>query len=314
MKIAELLLEGKKALSDGKPLSSGSETSGLEEKVRNASCALDAEVLLAHVLDMSREELMRDSSEEVSEDEQALYLKYIEQVLNGRPIAYIAGKKEFYGMDFYVDERVLIPRPETEMIVDEVLDWLGGRSCSEDAEGVEDVDLTEEIRMLDVGTGSLNITSAIIRHYGHIYAHAIDISDDALEVARINVESHGLETHVEIYQSDLLSAVDEVDFDIIVTNLPYIGEKVNRNVSANVEKYEPSSALFGGVDGLELYKKLIQQILDKKIDFKLLVGEFGFGQASDVKLMLNKFFEQGFEWEIKSDLAGILRIFVVRKV
>ncbi len=71
---------------------------------------------------------------------------------------------------------------------------------------------------------------------------------------------------------------------------------------------------FGGVDGLELYKKLIQQILDKKIDFKLLVGEFGFGQASDVKLMLNKFFEQGFEWEIKSDLAGILRIFVVRKV
>ncbi len=290
MKIVELLLEGKRELSNGN------------------SASLDAEVLLAHVLDCGREALIRDSQEEVTEDDRQVYLKYVEQVSQGKPVAYLTHEKEFYGMDFYVDERVLIPRPETEMIVDEVLGWLAGRSSSDGA------DLSREIRMLDVGTGSLNITSAIIRHFGHVYAHAVDISEEALEVARINRDSHGLETHVEIYQSDLFSNVDDKDFDIIVTNLPYIGEKVNRNVNEDVEKYEPSAALWGGGDGLELYKKMIQQILDKNIDFNLLVGEFGSGQVDAVSVMLSNFFEQGFEWEIKADLAGIPRIFVVRRI
>ena len=306
MKISELLLEGKRGLSDGKEDSSDS--LGLEERVQNAVCSLDAEVLLAHVLDCSRENLIRDSQEEVSEDDRQVYLKYVEQVVQGKPVAYLTHQKEFYGMDFYVDERVLIPRPETEMIVDHVLDWLVDKSRKDDA------DLSREIRMLDVGTGSLNITAAIIRHFGHVYSHAVDISEEALEVARINSESHGLETHAEIYQSDLLSNVDETDFDIIVTNFPYIGEKVNRNVSADVEKHEPSSALWGGDDGLELYKKMIQEILDKNIDFNLFVGEFGSGQVDAMSAMLSKFFEQGYRWEIKADLAGIPRMFIVEKV
>jgi release factor glutamine methyltransferase len=295
MKINELLLEGRKKLSD------------LTEGADSSISALDSEVLLAYVLGCSREELLRDADScEVDDIDHKLFLKYCIEVAGGRPVAYVTGKKEFYGLDFYIDERVLIPRPETEMIVDEVLGWLGGRS---------DETREKEVRLLDVGTGSLNITTAIVRKHGHVFAHAVDISDEALEVAQMNREAHGLETHVQLYQSDLLSAVEETDFDVIVTNLPYIGEDMHRNLDSSVERFEPSQALFGGSDGLELYKKLIQQILDKNVRFDLLVGEFGYGQAEAVEEMLNKFFDQdsGCLWEVKKDLAGIPRIFVVKK-
>ena len=288
MVINELLLEGRKRLSDG----------------ADASGALETEVLLAHVLGCSREELLRDGvSREVDSSDEALFFKYVDEVAEGKPVAYITGLKEFYGMDFYVDERVLVPRPETEMVVDEVLDWLGGNQ----ARFVEN----REAKMLDIGTGSLNITAAIVRHFGHVYAHAVDVSEDALEVARMNREAHGLETHVELYESDLLSNVDEKRFDVIVANLPYLAE--------NVLKFEPSCALFGGSDGLELYKKLIQQISDKKLGFDLMVWEFGFGQAPAMREMLSKFFDQGFcgrkyEWELKNDLSGVPRIFVVKRI
>jgi release factor glutamine methyltransferase len=310
MTINELLLEGRKRLSREES------ALGLEARVQEAVIALEAEVLLAHVLDVSREDLIRDgvstlSGVAPSDGDRDLFFKYCDEVSGGKPIAYITREKEFYGMDFYVDERVLVPRPETEMIVDEVLSWLASRA-EEDKE--------KEIRLLDVGTGSLCITAALIRHYGHIFAHSVDISEDALEVARINRDSHGLETHVEVYWSDLLSEVDEQDFDVIVANLPYIGEGESKIVDSGVERNEPSSALFGGDSGLELYKKMIQQILDKKVRFDLMVCEFGAEQVDAVKEMLNNFFEQeeggvsGYEWGIKSDLAGIPRIFIVRRV
>jgi len=314
MTINELLLEGRKRLS--RKESADSSSSGLETRVQDAAIALESEVLLAHVLDVRREDLIRDgeSLEEgvaPEDSDRDLFFKYCDEVSSGKPIAYITRSKEFYGMDFYVDERVLIPRPETEMIVDEVLTWLAARPQEEQ---------DKEVRMLDVGTGSLCITAALIRHYGHIFGHAVDISEDALEVARVNRDAHGLDTHVEIYWSDLLSEVDERDFDVIVANLPYIGEGESKIVDPGVEKNEPSGALFGGENGLELYKKMIQQIFESGVSFNLMICEFGDGQVSGVKEMLNNFFEQGggqgigYEWEIKSDLAGIPRIFIVRRV
>jgi release factor glutamine methyltransferase len=306
MTINELLLEGRKRLSRKESVS------GLEAHVQDAVIALEAEVLLAHVLGVRREDLVRDgtSLEEgvaPGDSDRDLFFKYCDEVSSGKPIAYITGSKEFYGMDFYVDERVLVPRPETEMIVDEVLDWLAARPQEEQ---------DKEVRMLDVGTGSLCITAALIRHYGYIFGHAVDISEDALEVARVNRDAQGLDTHVEIYWSDLLSEVDERDFDVIVANLPYIGEGDSKIVDSGVEKNEPSSALFGGETGLELYKKMIQQILDSGMNFNLMVCEFGDGQGAEVEKMLSNFFEQGsgYEWGVKSDLAGIPRIFIVRRV
>lgn len=289
MTIKELLIEGSKRLS------------------RSPSKDLDCEVLLGFVLGISREKLLGDFFWEVPEGDASLYLRYVDEVASGKPVAYVTHSREFYGLDFYVDERVLIPRPETEMVVEEVLGFLR-ENVSKFA--------GRDALVLDVGTGSLCITAAILKNFENAFAYAVDVSEGALEVARMNREYHGLETHCEIFQSDLLSNVEEREFDVIVANLPYVTDDASGELlSESVKKFEPGSALFGGGDGLELYKKLIQEIVEKKVEFDLLVCEFGFRQAAFVRELLSKNFDQGkFGWEIKKDLAGIDRIFVVRKV
>lgn len=289
MTIKELLVEGSKRLS------------------RSSSKDLDCEVLLGFVLGISREKLLGDFFWEVPEGDASLYFKYVDEVAGGKPVAYITHSREFYGLDFYVDERVLIPRPETEMVVEEALGFLR-ENVSKFA--------GRDALVLDVGTGSLCITAAILKNFENAFAYAVDVNEDALEVARMNREYHGLETHCEIFQSDLLSNVEEAKFDVIVANLPYVTDDASGELlSESVKKFEPGSALFGGGDGLELYKRLIQEIVEKKVEFDLLVCEFGLGQVASVRELLSKNFDQaGFKWEIKKDLAGIDRIFVVRKV
>lgn len=288
MTIKELLIEGSKRLS------------------RSPSKDLDCEVLLGFVLGISREKLLGDFFWEVPEGDASLYFKYVDEVAGGKPVAYITHSREFYGLDFYVDERVLIPRPETEMVVEEALGFL--------KENVSKFTGRDAV-ILDIGTGSLCITAAILKNFENAFAYAVDVSDSALEVAAMNREYHGLETRCQIFQSDLLSNVEETKFDVIVANLPYVGGGEGNLLDKNVEDFEPGSALFGGSDGLELYKKLIQEIIEKKVEFDLLVCEFGFGQAASVCELLSKNFDQaGFKREIKKDLAGIPRVFVVKRI
>jgi release factor glutamine methyltransferase len=287
MDISSLLEEGRGKFSDG-----GTDLVNL-----------DVEVLLAYTLGVSREYLAMNPGEDAPDPDAELYRGYLARRVAGEPVAYIVGGKEFYGMDFVVDKRVLIPRPETEMIVDEALAFI--QAMGEEARG----------QILDVGTGSLCIAASILVNAPGFYAHAVDISDDALEVARINREYHGLEERVEIYQSDLLANVDEKAFDVIVANLPYIGRIENDTATENVKKFEPGDALYGQADvansdGLELYKLLVQQLREKEVGFNLLIGEFGAGQEEAVSELLSKYFVH---YEIKKDLAGIPRIFVVRQ-
>jgi release factor glutamine methyltransferase len=278
MTIKELLVEGEKRLS-----------------------RLDCEVLLSYVLGVSREKLFSDFFWEVPATDEKLYFKYVDEVAGGKPVAYVTNSREFYGLDFYVDERVLIPRPETEMVVDEALKFLNDHSSDY---------IDRDALVLDVGTGSLCITAAILRNFENCFAHSVDVSEGALEVAKMNREYHGLETRCQIYQSDLLSNVEEREFDVIVANLPYVEDG---GADENVRKFEPVKALFGGGDGIELYKKLIQEIIEKKVKFDLLVCEFGFGQEASVCTLLSKNFDQRkFKWEVKKDLAGIPRIFIVQ--
>ena len=302
---------------------------------RKGTASLDAEVLLAFALGEEREYLVAHSEEEVDDGNAEVYRKYVEKAASGVPIAYLTHSKEFYGMDFYVDDRVLIPRPETEMVVEEVLEYFRGSdfACelSKRAGIVDDSISVGKLKLgcgtlLDVGCGSLCITAAVCHGFDEVYAHALDISEDALDVARINSEYHDLEGRVEIYQSDLLSSVDETEFDVIVANLPYIGEAEFDTAVDEVRDNEPGSALYGeegsaGGDGLALYKKMIQEIKHGNIEFNLLVCEFGAKQEKGVKAMLSNFFDQDldedggrkYNWEIKSDLADIPRIFVVSK-
>ena len=260
---------------------------------------LESELLLAHVLGVEREYLISNAEEDVEMALVDLFYKYVEMIRRGAPIAYITNEKEFFGLNFFVDKRVLVPRPETEMIVEKVLEYFRSH------------DNGRVFRILDVGTGSGAISVALAKNFDKQELIALDISPEALEVARINVDQHGVEDKIQLVESDLLEAIDdEENFEVIVANLPYIGVDTNSFVEAKVSDHEPKSALFAGSDGLDLYKKMFQQISGKKIVFKLLVGEFGFGQESDVMMLLSKYFDQN--WTIEKDLAGIPRIFIVK--
>lgn len=273
------------------------------ESFKDYDALLDLEVVMSHLLGVDRSYLISHGDFEVDDFDSKLFDSYVERIRNGEPVAYIVNEKEFYGLNFYVDKRVLVPRPETEQIVDIVIKYIGENKVD-----------GEKFRVVDVGTGSGNIAVSIAKHFengGDIsQIDAVDVSNEALEVAKININQHGVEHLVFAYQSDLLDVFEEdEDCGIIVSNLPYIGEVKNKFVSENVEKFEPNVALFGGNDGLELYKKMFQQVIEKRLKFNLIAGEFGFSQREEMEKLLNKYFEHKFE--IKKDLAGIDRIFIV---
>lgn len=263
----------------------------------NENALLNSEILLSYVLGISREELFVCNNEELESALIKLFEQYLQRISLGEPVAYITKNKEFFGLDFYVDQRVLVPRPETELLVERGVAFLQNRA---------------DARVLDVGTGSGNIAialgSAVYESIDLI--DAIDLSEEALSVARINVEQHGLGEKIHVFQSDLLNALDEdCHYDLITANLPYIGEQTNDYVAHGVEKFEPNLALFAGGDGLELYKKLFQQLRQKRIQFDLMIGEFGLGQTQALGKLLDQFFDH--KWKVRQDLAGIDRMFVV---
>lgn len=283
MRVKELLNDGKALLGD------------------RENSSLDAELVLANVLGVSREYLFSHDDEEIETELIDLFSNYIKRIKEGEPVAYILKEKEFYGFNFFVDNRVLVPRPETEQIVERVFEFIDKNDDDE-----------KLFRVLDVGTGSGNIAVALAKHERISEVLALDVDRNALEVAEINVEQFSLEREVQLVESDLLDAVEEgEEFDIIVSNLPYIGTVKNNYVSSSSEKYEPHVALFGGEDGLELYKKMFQQVVEKRVSFDLLIGEFGFAQENIMSELLDTNFAH--KWVVEKDLAGIERVFMVSK-
>jgi release factor glutamine methyltransferase len=278
---------------------------GVEMLSISDGALLNCEVLLGHVLGYETEQLITNCDEEVEDNLAKLFLEYIRRVDDGEPVEHITNSKEFYGLDFYVDNRVLIPRPETEQIVERLITYIDANQ-----------ELGRHFRLLDVGTGSGNIPISVLSHYlGRSdevidYFDALEVSEEALEVARINAGQHGIEDKIRLLQSDLLEVIDEgQEYDAIVANLPYIGEEKHRFVSAAAQKYEPNVALFGGNDGLQLYRRMFEELRDKNIGFELMMGEFGFAQSEDMAELLAEFYEG--RSAIVPDLAGIDRIFIV---
>lgn len=251
----------------------------------------EMEVFLAYLLSCDRLTLIANSNEEVSVEKLAALQKGWLEIQAGKPIAYLTHVKEFYGLPFYVDERVLIPRPETEILVDLVLKYAKNS-------------------VLEIGTGSGAIACSVKKLRPDLKVLATDISKEALEVANKNCVQHGVE--VELIESDLLTKVPHERFDVLVANLPYIGTVLHAAIEENVGKFEPHLALFGGEDGLDLYRRLFEQILERDGQFKWIMGEIGFSQG-EALIALTQAILPTYKCTISRDLQSLDRYFVLER-
>ncbi len=259
---------------------------------------LALEILLSHAISKPKEYVFAHPEENVSDDNIKKFTSFVKRHFNGEPVAYITGEKEFYGMTFHVDNRVLIPRPETEYLVDKVIETINKRGY------------VESPHILDVGTGSGNIAVAIAYNLSDVKITACDISNEAIEVAKKNIERYNLCGRVNVFWSDLLKGLNDEKYDIVVANLPYIGTEKHNFVSIETKNYEPHEALFGGFDGLRIYENLFEQMCKLKETPDYVFGEIGFLQGDELKKIVKRFYPKAFV-SIEKDLSGLDRYFII---
>jgi release factor glutamine methyltransferase len=236
----------------------------------------DAELLLLHTLSLPRTALILDPNRPLTETEQTAYDRLINRRAAGEPIQYITGEQEFYGLALRVTPAVLIPRPETELLVEAVLQRLPS---------------TSPLRIADIGTGSGAISIALAVHRPNAQFTTLDISPAALAIARENAATHQVADRIRFLESDLLSAVADPDsdappFDAVVSNPPYVPEADRATLHPQVRDHEPATALFAGPDGLTIYARLIPQAHAALPPGGLLALEFGHGQRDALAALL----------------------------
>ena len=220
------------------------------------------------------------------------FLEIIEKRKQNYPLQYIFGKWEFYGLELFVDESALIPRFETEILVDEILKL----DCKKD-------------KILDIGCGSGAISLALAENLKKSYVYGIDINKEAIKLSNKNKEKLNLK-NVEFFESDIFSNIKEKNFDIIVSNPPYIDEVEMKTLEKELS-FEPQNALYGGKDGLFFYKKIISGSLDYLSAYGVLAFEIGYNQ---MKIISNLLIENGFEILLqKKDFAGFDRIIICKR-
>ena len=250
---------------------------------------LESELLLRQVLGVSRVQLYQDLHRELSFEEKVAFEQLIGRRLSGEPIAYITGHREFYGLDFYVDRGVLIPRPETELLVERALGLAREKPVGSIA---------------DVGTGSGAIAVSLALNLPRARIYATDVSEAALRVARLNCRRHGVADRVCLLEGDLLDPLPE-PVDLIVANLPYVTEAEVRK--QGLAAFEPELALNGGYDGLEKVRDLCGKLDEKLYPEGTLLLEIGLGQSQTVAGLLRGLFPLA-RIEITPDLSGIDRV------
>ncbi len=255
---------------------------------------LDAEVLARHALGWDRARLLTDGRDPMPPDVDRRFSALIERRATREPVAFITGHREFWGLDFEVSTDVLIPRPETELIVEAVCERRNrGRSVR---------------TIVDVGTGSGCLAIALAREFPDARVVAIDISAAALNVAARNAARHQVERRVTFVRGDLLEPV-RGPVDVIVSNPPYVPSGVE--LSPDIVRFEPPVALYSGQDGLTLVKRLVGDARSRLTDDGLFAVEFGLGQDDDVRAFAR---EAGWrDVAVKEDLQGIPRVAVMMK-
>ncbi len=293
MRIREWLEHGEALLSEGPH----------EDRARR-----DAETLLLHHIGKNKAWLMAHDDEEFAGASAADYEALLRRRLNGEPIQYITGECEFYGLPFRVTPDVLIPRPETEHLVEKIIE-LGGAVLNVSRPNRRKRGLDGALSILDVGTGSGAIAIALATQLPDAIITATDISSSALAVAQENAKRNGVV--IRFLEGDLFAPVAGEQFEIIVSNPPYVPNTDRALIAVEVREHEPAVALFGGTDGLDIYRRLIPAAHSALVSGGYLAFEFGFSQVNDVESLLN---QAGFEnIEFIHDLQGIPRVACAQK-
>lgn len=282
---------------------------------RVPSHTLAAELLLLHVLDRDRAWLYTHSEDALDPAAAEKYFALISRRAAGEPTQYLTGKQEFWGLEFEVTPAVLIPRPETEHVIEVALERLGARGIK--------INMTTgapspTLRVADVGTGSGCLAVALVHELPHAEVFATDISPAALDVARRNATRHGISDRIHFLQTDLLGSLFSESriaghaFHLVVSNPPYVARDEASSLQREVREHEPESALFGGQTGIEIYARLTEQAAALLAPRGVIVLELGHGAAENVRQVL----QQQHHWSnisITNDLAGIPRVLAAER-
>jgi release factor glutamine methyltransferase len=265
---------------------------------------MNAELLLMFTLGCDRAYLYAHPERNLTTDERARYEAALSERAGGVPAQYITGHQEFWGMDLIVTPAVLIPRPETEHVIETVLEL--AKTQKSEKQGCP----PHTVRIVDVGTGSGCIALALAHELPHAEIRAVDVSGAALEIARVNAARHQLEKRIHFQEADLLAGCEDNFFDFIVSNPPYVGESEEDEVQLEVRKFEPRGAVFAGPSGLETIARLIPQAHAALRSRGWLVTEISGTIAKGAKKLLRGWGGM----RIVDDLQGIPRVIAARKI
>jgi release factor glutamine methyltransferase len=260
-----------------------------------ATARRDAELLLMHASSLSRAALIAYPGRELAPAQAQAFEASLHRRLRHEPVQYITGTQEFYGLDLAVSAAVLIPRPETEHLVESVLEL---------------VPHDRPLAIADIGTGSGAIAIALAANLPLATLTAVDLSPAALAMAEANARTHHLGSRIRFLLSDLLDALPPGGerFDVIVSNPPYVPSGEAASLHPQVREHEPASALYAGKDGLAVYRRLIPQARDRLKDGGLLALEFGYGQGEEMARLLTGWQDLRFV----DDLQGVPRVAICR--
>ena len=293
------------------------------------SFTLAAELLLLHVLGRNRTSLYSHPEDAVSDEDAQRFLTLLERRLAGEPTQHLTGKQEFWGLEFEVTPEVLIPRPETEHVIEVALERLALRELRAERPNKSD---GSGLHIADVGTGSACIAVALAKELPAAKIWAVDISAAALGVARRNAERNGVADRVEFVESNLLERLQNPDtlaqhaapvqrtatrrpvpsFDLIVSNPPYVGRREAASLAREVRDHEPELALYGGEEGYELYGEIIRQSAEHLKPGGILVLELGHNSLATVEPLLDA--AQWTNVGVANDLAGIPRVIAAERL
>ncbi|MFQ5687513.1 MAG: peptide chain release factor N(5)-glutamine methyltransferase [Candidatus Scalindua sp.] len=269
------------------------------------SPGINADTLLSVVLSCDRAKLYTNPDEIISNTDISRYKELINERIRHIPLQYITHHAEFMSLDFFVDERVLIPRPETEILVETVLENAHGKQYS-----------NRKITIMDIGTGSGNIAVSLAKNLSDVEIYASDISQEALEIAKKNAQRHKVVDKVHLLHGDLsgafISHIDQRSVDFIVSNPPYVSESEWKNLEPELRYHEPREALVAGKDGLCFYRQIIRDASDWLMPDGYLVIEIGETQANAIITLMES---EGHykDIEISNDLQGKERVISARR-